>query len=131
MVLQVTRPVLDLLHREAAIAAPIECCGILFGKAQRITAAISARNVHPVPQTHFEIDPQAIVDAHRFARNGGPQVLGYYHSHPRGPAHPSATDQKAAARDGSIWAIVADQDVTFWRDDESGFSPLPYGLTDG
>ena len=116
----------------AAETAPDECCGILLGKGSRITAALPAANVHPAPRTRFEIDPQALVDAHRASRAGGPAVLGYYHSHPQGPARPSATDAALANRDGSVWVIVAGtSDVTFWQDGEEGFIPLPYGVVHG
>ena len=117
----------QLLH-EAASAQPHECCGILLGEGTCITAINPASNVHPEPHAHFEIDPQALVDAHRAARSGGPNVLGHYHSHPNGLARPSATDRAQAAHDGSVWAIVADGGVTFWRDDEAGFSPLSYAV---
>ncbi|MEL1249411.1 M67 family metallopeptidase [Aurantiacibacter gilvus] len=128
----VTRDLIDLLRRETAKAHPHECCGILLGEGDRISAVTPAANVHPSPQTHFEIDPQVLIDAHRAARAGGPQVLGYYHSHPQGPAELSATDRAEAAHDGSIWALVTGEgDVTFWRDDESGFVALPYCLDDG
>ena len=140
MELLVTRDVMELLHAEAAKFHPDECCGILLGRANRITAALPAVNVHPAPRTRFEIDPQALIDAHRAARAGGPQVMGYFHSHPDGPSHPSATDQAEAARDGLLWAIIApgiapgasgEHDVSFWRDDESGFTLLPYAVDDG
>jgi hypothetical protein len=36
-----------------------------------------------------------------------------------------------AAGDGSIWAIAAAGDVTFWRDDEDGFVALSYIADDG
>ena len=136
MGLLVTRDVLDLLRDEAIAASPAECCGILLGTGNQITAALPAANIHRQPATHFEIDPQALIDAHRAARADGPQVLGYYHSHPQGPAHPSATDREEAAHDGLLWAIIApgdlaEHDVSFWRDDESGFTPLPYAPDDG
>jgi len=35
-----------------------------------------------------------------------------------------------ASGDGRIWAIVAPDGVTFWRDDEHGFAPLPYVVED-
>ena len=96
-----------------------------------ITTLQPARNVHPTPETHFEIDPQALIDAHRAARGGGAEVLGYYHSHPHGPAEPSATDRALAARDGRVWAIAAKGEVRFWRDDEPGFEPLSLRVIDG
>lgn len=127
--LKVCREVLAHIRSCAHAASPHECCGILLGTPTRITAAIAAENVHPSPHTRFEIDPQALIDAHRAARNGGPQIAGYYHSHPTGPAYPSATDRAQAAHDGAIWAIVGQAgDVTFWRDDEEGFTPLSYAL---
>ena len=121
---------LDRLHADAARAHPQECCGLLLGTGRRITALLPARNVHPAPLTHFEIDPQTLIDAHRAARAGGPQVLGYYHSHPSGPPRPSATDAAMAAGDGRIWAIVGEGDVTFWRDGRNGFEALPYSVSD-
>ncbi len=119
------------LRAEAAQAYPRECCGILVGHAAAITAALPARNLHPAPEAHFEIDPQALVDAHRAARAGGPEVIGYYHSHPTGPAEPSATDRALAAGDGRVWAIIGhagnhEGDITFWRDEPTGFVPLAY-----
>ncbi len=105
---------------------------MLLGVAPRITEARETRNVHPTPQTHFEIDPQALIDAHRAARAGtGPQVLGYFHSHPAGPPAPSATDRASASGDGRVWAIIAGRDVKFWMDGEQGFVALPFTLIDG
>lgn len=129
MSIRVTSSVLAQLARETREALPHECCGILLGKDARITAIAPARNIHPQPETHFEIDPQVLIDAHRASRGGGPQVLGYYHSHPSSAPEPSATDKAMAAGDGSIWAIVGMAgDITFWKDGEAGFIPLPYQL---
>lgn len=119
---------LEALLAEARAAFPRECCGMLLGEGGRIDAIVPARNVHPAPETHFEIDPQALVDVHRAARDGGAQVAGYYHSHPAGPPEPSATDRAEAAHDGRIWAIVGAGTVAFWRDGEGGFTPLSYAL---
>ena len=127
----VSRAALAEMRAAADRAAPAECCGILLGRGGRIERALAAANVHPTPRTHFEIDPQALVDAHRAARAAGPQVIGYYHSHPAGPATPSVTDLAQAAHDGSVWAIVGEGGVAFWRDGEHGFAALSYELEDG
>ena len=129
MMLEVSSDVMDALLTEAADAHPRECCGLLVGDSSRITAIQRAFNVHPTPQTHFEIDPQALVDAHRAARHGGPQVLGYYHSHPNGLARPSITDEAMATGQGLVWAIIAAGRVTFWREGDAGFAALPYDVT--
>lgn len=104
---------------------------MLLGENGRITEARSAANVHPSPATHFEIDPEALIDAHRAARAGGAQVIGYYHSHPQGPAAPSATDRACANGDGAVWAIVSQDDTRFWQDGKQGFAALPFTIFDG
>ncbi|WDA41630.1 M67 family metallopeptidase [Erythrobacter sp. BLCC-B19] len=131
MELAVTSQALAAMRAHAAAAHPQEACGILLGEGERITEARAARNVHPAPRTHFEIDPQALIDAHRAARGGGVQVIGYYHSHPRGPAEPSATDRACAAGDGKVWAIISQDDTRFWQDGKQGFVALPLCRIDG
>ena len=129
MTLEVSSAVIDRLLAEAEAAHPDECCGILLGEGDTIVANARAANVHPNPALHFEIDPQVLINAHRDARNGGPQISGYYHSHPNGRPVPSATDAAMAARDGMVWAIVAAGRVSFWRSGDAGFDPLPYVAT--
>ncbi|WP_367274046.1 M67 family metallopeptidase [Erythrobacter sp.] len=110
----------------ARAAFPNEVCGLLLGEDARIDEARAAANIHPAPGTHFEIDPQALIDAHRAARAGGPQVIGYFHSHPTGEPVPSSTDRAMAAGDGRVWAIIAADEVMFWRDTGEGFAALSY-----
>ena len=126
MELEVTSSAYAMVLRAAGDAHPKEACGILLGEGYRITAAQTARNVHAAPETHFEIDPQALIDAHRAQRSGGPQVIGYFHSHPNGAARPSPKDQAASARDACVWAIAAGGHVTFWSDDPEGFRQISY-----
>ena len=127
---EVTSSVMAAMRDAAACAHPAEACGILLGQSldesARITGFLETLNVHPSPHTHFEIDPGALIAAHKEARTGGPQVLGYFHSHPTGEASPSATDQAQSAGDGSIWAIAGRADIAFWRDDPRGFQSLVF-----
>nr|WP_068864028.1 M67 family metallopeptidase [Erythrobacter dokdonensis] len=127
---EVTSQALAAMRAAAAATHPREACGILLGEGGRIISARPTRNVHPTPETRFEIDPQALIDAHRAARAGGLEVVGYFHSHPAGAAAPSATDRAMAAGDGRIWAIIAGGNVTFWRDGEQGFAPLSFARID-
>jgi desampylase len=61
---------------------------------------------------------------------GGPDLLGYYHSHPDGHPVPSATDCAHASGDDRAWAIVAGGQVGFWRDGTGGFEALSYVVVD-
>ncbi|MDR6509869.1 putative GIY-YIG superfamily endonuclease/proteasome lid subunit RPN8/RPN11 [Novosphingobium capsulatum] len=115
----------------AARAHPREACGLLFGHGNHIALAQECTNVAPDPSHHFEIDPAGLIAAHRAARAGGPELIGYFHSHPNGLARPSATDSAQAAGDGRIWAIVAQGQVSLWRDAPSVFQALSYHVTDG
>jgi desampylase len=126
----ILRPLLARLTDEAERASPEECCGLLLGRDGAIERILPTANVAGDPRHRFEIDPQALIAAHRAARTGGLQVVGYYHSHPRGPAAPSAADYNAAAGDRRVWAIIGTSGVTFWRDGEQGFEPLSYAVED-
>ena len=129
MPFELSSDVVACMLAEAQRAHPLECCGVLLGSADGVTGSLPARNVHPDPARHFEIDPQVLIDAHRAARSGGPRVIGYYHSHPTGLARPSATDSALAANDGAIWAIIAVGRITLWRSGDAGFEALPYEVT--
>ena len=154
--------------RDAARARhPDEACGLLWGPVSgpvsvhvsgpvsgdadmsgedcaHISRLEEVANVHPTPRTHFEIDPQALINAHRAQREGAgldgasgakpgaasEALIGYFHSHPTGSARPSACDAQMAAGDGKIWAIAAGKDVTFWRDEAEGFCALSFVIVD-
>jgi desampylase len=131
MEIEVTSGTIATLLEEATRAHPRECCGLLLGMGERIALAQPAANVHPEPERHFEIDPKALVVAHRAVRAGGLELLGYYHSHPNGRAEPSAADRASASGDGRIWAIVAGGAVSWWRDTPQGFVALPSRVVGG
>lgn len=131
MALEVTSGTIATLIAEAARAAPAECCGLLLGRAGCVTEARPAANVAADPLRRFEIDPAALLAAHRAARTGGPAIVGYYHSHPDGHPVPSATDCEHASGDSRAWAIVAGGEVAFWMDGPRGFEALPYRAVEG
>lgn len=132
------------LYAEAAKAWPEECCGLLYGRANRIERIVPTSNVAAMPHRHFEIDPVALIAAHKVERKAAEQgsagqtdtqrLIGFYHSHPDGLCAPSAEDARQAAPDGRIWLIVAGDDIGVWRAEESGavhgrFAPLDLRIT--
>jgi desampylase len=130
MEIAVTSGAKATLIKEAQRAHPLECCGLLLGQGNMIVEARPCANIHTDPERHFEIDPAALIAAHRAARSVGPQLLGYYHSHPVGTAEPSATDRAMASGDGRVWAIAAGGVVSWWRDGAQGFEALPTRIID-
>ena len=127
----VTRAVLEAVREAAASAAPEEACGLLLGVNGVVNDARRCGNMASDPRRFFELDPVALIAAHRAARRGAAQIIGYFHSHPTGVAEPSAEDQRQASGDGKVWAITAQAEVRFWRDGPQGFVALSYALADG
>jgi len=111
----ISSEVLDAVVAEARRQPDVEVCGLLFGDGLAITGHQRCTNVASDTSASFEIDPYALIQAQKHARSGGPAILGHYHSHPHGPATPSARDAAAAASDASLWLIVGAKTVGFWR----------------
>ena len=108
----------ELLRRiiaEATASPAAEVCGLLLGRGGVVEEVRSCRNVAADPARRFEIDPATLLAAHRAARDGGPAILGCYHSHPSGPADPSTCDAAAAEPNGWLWVIVARGEAKVWE----------------
>jgi proteasome lid subunit RPN8/RPN11 len=134
-----------LLHAEQCY--PEECCGILLGNHQSIDGAevnivravYSTANVwaqslsnrdradEDVATAHrrYRIDPLAMLQAQRHARENTWDAIGIYHSHPNAVAVPSEWDrawawpqysylivslQNGVARDLKSWSLSPDQE---------------------
>jgi desampylase len=116
----ISRALLDAIIADAQSDPAHERCGLLTGDAGAICGFIAAANIHPEPSRQFELDPAAQIAALRAARNGGPAVIGHYHSHPTGPAQPSPADAAAAANDGRLWLIIGSGEARAWRSNAGG-----------
>ncbi|KKC24527.1 Mov34/MPN/PAD-1 family protein [Sphingomonas sp. SRS2] len=124
MELTISRALQKEIRQAAAVSPNLEICGLLLGRGRVVEAVLPCANVAPAPQDSFEIDPAALIAAHRAARAGGPAIIGHYHSHPRGLATPSARDAEAAEA-GSCWIITAGDDLRGWFAAEAGrFVPM-------
>lgn len=105
MVERIRAGVIADVVRHAREAAPAECCGLLLGGDGEVGEAVRTRNASGDP-FRFVIDPADHIARRREARNRGLAVLGFYHSHPRSAAVPSATDRAEAAYPGHLYLIV-------------------------
>lgn len=99
------------IARAAETSYPNEACGVLVGRSEqggwRVTAAVPGVNVHAEPRRHFEVDPRLVFEWMRKLRGGPDSLIGHFHSHPDGPAEPSATDRESAYDRNAIWLIAA------------------------
>jgi desampylase len=84
-------------------ASPIEICHIQ-----------PCPNVSPNPDRAFEIDPAALIHAHKAERTGGPMLIGCYHSHPNGVLALSP-DDLASATERQIWVLMAGGTLAAWQ----------------
>ena len=127
---RIATEVLDAITAEANADSEREICGLLLGSGCDVTAHRSARNVAPDTRRRFEIDPAILLGAHRAERQGGPSILGCYHSHPIGSPMPSALDAADAEPNGWLWLILGRENVRLWRAVQHGvvhgrFNPVP------
>jgi proteasome lid subunit RPN8/RPN11 len=120
MRLEISSALSARLLAEAAASPNAEICGLLFGSERTIEGAESCANVAAEPTRRFEIDPVALLAAHRRARGGGAAVIGCYHSHPSGSPLPSATDAESAMGDGAVWIILGGGEALAWRTVQRG-----------
>jgi proteasome lid subunit RPN8/RPN11 len=80
---------------------PEECCGILLGTIEgdrkSVHDALAIGNSSEQLRTRrFIITPDDYRNAEALASRKGLDVLGFYHSHPDHPAHPSQFDLEHA-----------------------------------
>lgn len=118
----------DAIVEHARAAAPEEACGMLAGEfGEDRSVAVEARpaeNASPVPEQEYEIDPAEQFELMTEIEDAGREVAGFYHSHPRGPDGPSATDEARATWDGYSYVIVSldgEPAVGSWRWDGERF----------
>jgi proteasome lid subunit RPN8/RPN11 len=124
------------MRRAAEDAWPLECCGLLVGSREDgktvVEAVEESANLSDRPEDSFEIDMRLRLRLQKALRGTGRDVVGHYHSHPGGPARPSARDLAQAWEPEMIWIILAVEDgragePAAFRLDEDGqrFLPVP------
>ncbi|HUR69127.1 MAG TPA: M67 family metallopeptidase [Candidatus Thermoplasmatota archaeon] len=105
--LRIARVDLDAIYAHAREGAPHEVCGLLAGRAGEVARVFRVRNAHVRPETEYLLDPAEHLRLTLHVEDElGLCVMGFYHSHPAGPARFSATDAARASWPGARYLLV-------------------------
>jgi proteasome lid subunit RPN8/RPN11 len=131
----ITDVVRSELEGHALEAQPAECCGLLSGENGLITDLHRLRNTAEKPETRYFASPEDLFNAMKRIRESGQKLLGVYHSHPRTPAYPSASDVEMAFYPEATYFIVSLEprvETRAFRIDGSGIEEFEVSVvTDG
>lgn len=85
---------------------PLEACGLLAGKFNRVEKVILVRN-QAQSAVRFVMDPYEQLRAFEWIESQSLELVGIFHSHPAGPGTVSATDIAEAAYEvvQLIWSL--------------------------
>lgn len=83
-----------------------ECCGLLAGRDGVITQAFPAPNAL-ASATAYEIAPEELFRLMKGIRAAGLQMMGIYHSHPKGDNTPSPRDIERAYYPEAAYFIIS------------------------
>src|ERR1700741_1550696 len=118
--LQLTADVVEAIRAHGAETYPHECCGALIGRDAEVTSTVPLPNITDEgPRRRFRVSYRDYLRVERAAHAPGPELLGFYHSHPDHPARPSQYDLDHALPNFS-YVIVSvlegvSGDMTSWR----------------
>ena len=112
--------------------APNEACGVLFGRCEygawwTVESAEALPNEASKPESAFLISGATVRRLERTATENNTQIVGFFHSHPRGNT-PSRTDL-ALAWPGYVYLIAdasAENELSGWTlaEDRGEFAPV-------
>lgn len=127
------RDVYDAVLDHAREAVPREACGVLAGHRDAggdggptatASAAYPTQNAAETPRIRYAIDPAELYSVVETIESAGHDVVGFYHSHPAGPASPSDTDHQEATWTDHHYVITSPVgrpptlDAWVWTGDE-------------
>ncbi|MHB8481190.1 MAG: M67 family metallopeptidase [Nitrospiria bacterium] len=104
--LKIPKVVQEALFAHALQEDPIECCGLLAGKDDRVTHHYQIKNADKSSTTYF-MEPHEQILAFTNMRHNQLDLLAIYHSHTHSPAYPSATDIRLAYYPNSCYLIIS------------------------
>ncbi|QIA27044.1 M67 family metallopeptidase [Thermaerobacter sp. PB12/4term] len=90
----------------ARAEAPLEACGIVGGRQGQPVAFYPARNADRSP-VRYTVDPEDQLRIFTTMEERGEELWAIFHSHPRSPAYPSATDVRYAYYPEAYYLIAS------------------------
>ena len=126
--LSLTRAAYDEIVYQGYDGGDEEICGVLAGEygdsESHVAEVYPVENAADTPQIRYAMDPEEQLAVTEEIEAAGQEVVGFYHSHPAGPTHPSETDADRATWPGYSYAICAFDGYPFlgsWRWTGDGF----------
>lgn len=97
---------MDKMRIHVARQIPLEACGLLAGKNDRVEEVLFVRNQVQSP-VRYVMDPYEQLKAFSWIESHDLDLLGIFHSHPAGPETASVTDIAEAAYEVVylIWSL--------------------------
>ena len=120
---------------QAAVAAPVEACGILAGTGDVVEKLYEMTNADNSPD-HFTMVPEEQFTVVKDMRTWSAAMLAVYHSHPATPARPSEEDIKLAFMPGATYVILSlaeadSPDVKAFNIEEGVVTSVPVEVVKG
>lgn len=131
--LSLSRTHRDIMIVHALKEAPNECCGVLLGRAGRIERCVAMKSDLPSPDAYF-MNPEQQIKVFTDMASHDEELLGIYHSHPKGPAQPSGADLQLAFHPGAAYFIIsladaAHPEVRAFRLSGNGFEEILFTVS--
>ncbi len=108
--LEISTEIFEQMIKQAKSEAPIEACGILAGRDNKVEKLYEMSNVDNSCD-HFMMKPEEQFAAVKDIRSAGLEMLAICHSHPATPATPSAEDIRLSLTPGVVYVILSLQDT--------------------
>ena len=109
--MEIPADIFEQMVAQAKTQAPVEACGILAGRDNKVEKFYEMTNVDN-SSDHFMMEPKEQFAVAKNMRAAGLEPLAIYHSHPATPARPSAEDIRLAFMPDVTHVILSMQEPT-------------------
>lgn len=104
--IEIPRHIYDDMIAHSKEGFPLEVCGILGGKSDKVSKSYRMTNTD-ASNEHFMMDPKEQFAVVKDLRGGELTMLAIYHSHPETPARPSEEDIRLALTPDVSYIIIS------------------------